>query len=70
VAVRKNALSNPPSAQREGENRKLKKPWKEKKRKRFNLILSHINHIFFILDPWIWPQAFRHTHCTLRKSVF
>jgi hypothetical protein len=26
---------------------------------------SHI----FILNPWIGPQAFRHTNCTLGKNV-
>jgi len=35
-------------------NRKLKKPWKKgrrDKRPKLNLILSHVNHAFFILDP-------------------
>jgi len=35
-----------------------------------NLILSHANHTFGILDPQIGPQAFGHTHCTIRKSAF
>jgi hypothetical protein len=35
-----------------------------------NLILSHINNAFFILDTQIGPQTFRHTYCTLRKKVF
>jgi hypothetical protein len=35
-----------------------------------NLILSHVNHTFFILDPRIGPQAFRHTHCTLEIFYF
>jgi hypothetical protein len=26
--------------------------------------------MFVISDPWIGPQAFRHTNCTLRKNVF
>jgi hypothetical protein len=38
--------------------------------KKANLILSHVNHTFFILDPWIWPQAFRHTHYTLGEMFF
>jgi hypothetical protein len=46
---------------------------KEKKKKnkipKVNLILSHANHTFGILDPQIGPQAFGHTHCTIRKSV-
>ncbi len=40
--------------------KKLKKPWKTK----FYLILSHTKHTFFISDPQIEPQAFRHTNCT------
>jgi hypothetical protein len=35
-----------------------------------NLILSHVNHTFFILDLWIGPQASRHTHCTLGTKRF
>ncbi len=46
----------------------------KKKRKRnpskVNLILSYINHTFFILDPQVGSQAFRHTQCTLGKKVF
>ncbi len=45
-----------------------KKKKKKKKKPKVNLILSHINHTFFILDPQIGPQAFRHTHCTLRNK--
>jgi hypothetical protein len=43
---------------------------KKKKRSKVNLILSHVNHTFFILDLGIEPQASRHTHCTLGKSGF
>jgi hypothetical protein len=43
---------------------------KKEEEKKANLILSHVNHTFFILDPWIWPQAFRHTHYTIGKNVF
>ncbi len=35
-----------------------------------HLILSHVIHIFFILDLQIGTQTFRHIHCTLRKDVF
>jgi hypothetical protein len=35
-----------------------------------NLILSHANHTFFILDLQIEPQAFKHIHCVIRKCVF
>jgi hypothetical protein len=45
----------------------LKKGRKNKKRPKVNLILSHVNHTFFILDPQIGAQAFAHvTHCILR----
>jgi len=46
----------------------FKKPLK--KRSKNNLILSYFNHTLFILDPWIEPQVFRHTHPTLGKRVF
>jgi len=42
----------------------MKKNKKKEKRPKINLILSYINHTFFILDPQIGPQAFRHAHCT------
>jgi hypothetical protein len=41
-----------------------------KKKTKANLILSHVNHTFLILNPQIEPQAFGHTHCTLGKKVF
>jgi hypothetical protein len=40
------------------------------KNEKVNLILSHANHIFFILKPRIEPQTFRHTHFTLRNFTF
>jgi hypothetical protein len=43
---------------------------KKKTKMAINLILSHANPTFFILDLPIEPQTFRHTHPTLRKSVF
>jgi hypothetical protein len=48
------------------------KNWKNRKTKRpkINLILSHANRTFLILDPQIEPQAFRRTHCTLKNCVF
>ncbi len=49
---------------------KKRKKRKEKKRPKVNLILSHVSHTFFILDPLIGPHTFRHTHCTLGKNVF
>jgi hypothetical protein len=62
-----------PSAQNEGENRKLKGPWKIEKRREkkpnVNLIFSHVNHTFFILDHWIGPKPFRHS-LYLRKIGF
>jgi hypothetical protein len=42
---------------------------KKRKRPKAKLILSHVNHTFFILDPWIGPQAFKHTHCTIGNNV-
>jgi hypothetical protein len=51
------------------ENRK-KKLWKKIINPKINLIPSHVNCTFFILDLWIGPQAFKHTHCILRKNVF
>jgi hypothetical protein len=50
VVVRKNAFSTFPSARHEGENRMIQ-PWKKKKEKKVNLILSHVSNPFFILDP-------------------
>jgi len=35
-----------------------------------NLILSHVNHTFFILDIRIGPQAFKHIHCVPQEKVF
>jgi hypothetical protein len=58
---------------KKNKNRKLKRPWKKEEEKnipKVNLILLHANHTFLILDPWIEPQAFKHTHCTLRTKVF
>ncbi len=43
---------------------------KNKKKSKVDLILSYNQSHIFILDPQIGPQAFRHTHCTLGKSVF
>jgi len=43
----------------------MKKGKEKKKIPKVNLILSHVNHTFFILDPLIGPHTFRHTHCTL-----
>jgi hypothetical protein len=43
---------------------------KEKRKPKINLIPSHVNHTFFILDLQIGPHAFKHTYCTLRKNVF
>jgi hypothetical protein len=34
------------------------------------LILSHVNHTFFISVPQIEPPTFRHIHCTLGISFF
>ncbi len=42
----------------------------EEKKIVINLILSHANRTFLILDLRIEPQTFRHTHPTLGKSVF
>jgi hypothetical protein len=42
----------------------------EKKKANVNLILSHVNHTFFILDPQIEPHTFQHTNFTLEKNVF
>jgi hypothetical protein len=41
---------------------------KKKERQKVNLIFSHVNHVFLILDPWIGPQTFIHTNCTPYKN--
>jgi len=46
---------------------KRKKTEKKTKKK---LILSHVNHTFFMLDPWIGPHTFKHIQCTLGKVFF
>jgi len=43
---------------------------KKKKQPKINIILSHANHTFLILDLQIETQAFKHTHRTLGKRVF
>jgi hypothetical protein len=43
---------------------------KKKKTPKINLILSHVNHTFLILDLQIGPQALRHNHCTFFLNVF
>jgi hypothetical protein len=52
------------------ENKKIKKKKKEKKKRRpkVNLILSHVNHAFLILNLQIGPKAFKHTCCTIEKK--
>jgi hypothetical protein len=40
------------------------------KRQKVNLILSHVNHTFVILDFRIGPQIFKHTHYTLGEKCF
>jgi hypothetical protein len=41
-----------------------------KKGPKMNLILSHFNHTFLILNARIGPQVLRHTHCTFKKKSF
>jgi hypothetical protein len=36
---------------------------KGREKPKASLILSHVNHTFFILDTQIGPQAFKHIHC-------
>ncbi len=51
---RRSAFSALSSARNESEN------WKKKaikKRPKINLILSHFNHTFFILGPWLNPKS-------------
>jgi len=67
MIARKSAFSALSSAWNESDFF-FKKPLK--KRPKNNLILSYFNHTLFILDPWIEPQVFRHTHPTLGKRVF
>jgi len=43
---------------------------KMKKKTKNELILSHVNHTFFMLDPRIGPHTFKHIQFTLGKSVF
>jgi hypothetical protein len=50
VGIRRNAFSTLPSARYKDENRIIH-PWKKRKEKKVNLILSHVNNPFFILDP-------------------
>jgi hypothetical protein len=70
MIVRRSAFSSFPSALNEGENKKLKKIMQKRRRRlkksKVNLILSYVNHTFFILNSQIGPQAFRHSHYTLR----
>jgi len=65
---KKNAFSIFLNAQNGNENWKFKKLWKKKPK--INLIPSHVNHTFFILNLQIEPQGFKHIHCTSRKNVF
>ncbi len=47
--------------------KKTRKKWKEEKktqRKTVNLILSHVNLTFLLIEPY----GFNHTHCTLWKN--
>jgi len=53
---------------KKGKKKAMKKG--RKKRPKVNLILSHVNCAFFILDSQIGPHTFRYTNCTLRKGVF
>jgi hypothetical protein len=46
------------------------KNMKKKKKPKVSLIPSHINHTFFILDPQIGPQTFKHSHSTIGKNGF
>lgn len=48
----------------------MKKGRRREKKKKVNLILSHVIHTFFILDLQIGTPAFRHTHCTLGMCFF
>jgi hypothetical protein len=48
----------------------MKKKGRKEQIPKVNLILSHANHTFLILDPQIELQASRHIHCTLGKNVF
>jgi hypothetical protein len=48
----------------------MKKGRKKEEKPKINLILSHVNHTFLILNPQIRPHTFRHAHYTLEKSVF
>jgi len=82
VVARKNAFSALPSAQNGGElegevSKEEEKHFfflnvkkGKKKRPKVNLILSHVNHTFFILDPQIGLHTYKHTHRTLRKKCF
>ncbi len=74
VVARKKTFSTFPSPWKGSENRKLKNPWKKKRKKekkpKVNLVLSHVNHIFLILDPQIGHQVFKHTHCILKEKLF
>ncbi len=38
------------------------------KRPKVNLILSHVNHTFLILNLKIGPKDFKHTCCTIEKK--
>jgi hypothetical protein len=51
-------------------NHEKRRRRKRKKQPKINLILSHANHTFLILDLQIETQAFKHTHHTLGKRVF
>jgi hypothetical protein len=57
MTARKSTFSSFPCAQNEGENKKLKKTMQKRRRRlkksKVNLILSHVNHTFFILNSQI-----------------
>jgi hypothetical protein len=71
MVAKKIAFSSFPSAWNEGENNFFLKTMQKRRRflkSKVNLILSHVNHTFFILNSQIGPQAFRQSHYTLRKK--
>jgi hypothetical protein len=67
VVVRRNTFSALPVDEMEVKTKSRKNHVKEEEEKKIpkvNLILSHFNQTFLILDPQIGPQTLKHTHCT------
>jgi len=70
VVVRKSAFSKLKTKKKKELKKNHKKERRKEIRAHINLILSHVNHTFSILDFRIEAQVLRHIHCTFKKNVF